>query len=423
MVRADTVCKVVAALENGSSCYDLYAHGRRRGDGTVRAPLCGKGTAEKIKQLWQEGKLDPLLQYFDENPLGEIAGADREEGAESPLALYLGMEEAKAHLARLNRLTERLASEIWTPPLHAVPGRDLSMCHEGSECGRDVFWRCVETGPLVLDLPGEDDDDFGCLRQHLQRSKLWRNLEDWKGLGGLYIRDRADLLDAIHEDIERHTGMPTTSKDATRGILNGFSSEIYRSLFPPYDPNENRRDDLTRKAAAAAKEGRWRKVADLNASIVEMFPDDVKAMVRAAEAHARMAEYDRAKEFYSRALEVKPGDELVLEELDKLKQECEIASIDGGRYRVVSMRPDVWLVAVFTGGQGKNIAWAYPDEIDNVIATFQELLRKYRSSGEREALLERRRAIDTLEASISRGLEMVTPEMLARTNCDRCLDQ
>lgn len=63
-VDGDIVNKVVEVLrgENQSSLYDLYSSHKRR-DGSVRTPLCGKGTIYKIKKLYDKGHLQPYIDY------------------------------------------------------------------------------------------------------------------------------------------------------------------------------------------------------------------------------------------------------------------------------------------------------------------------------------------------------------------------
>lgn len=63
----EVVHKVVSFLtgENQTSLYELYASGTRR-DGRSRIPICGKGTAAKVKKLFENGKLQPYLDYLED---------------------------------------------------------------------------------------------------------------------------------------------------------------------------------------------------------------------------------------------------------------------------------------------------------------------------------------------------------------------
>ena len=134
--------------------------------------------------------------------------------------------------------------------------------------------------------------------------------------------------------------------------------------------------------------------------------------------------YTSAKEAYSRALEVDPADNVAQRKLKELlerdKDDIGVASVEGGRYRVISKRPDLWFLAIFTDDNGENVAVVYPNEIDLIITTFQNLLRKYRSPSKIEVILELRREIDILERSLFQELKRVTLKMIAESKCSGC---
>ena len=56
-VKVNIVLDVVAALRDGVPMYRLWNHGRHK------SPICGKGTAYKIKKLYEDGRLNPYLDY------------------------------------------------------------------------------------------------------------------------------------------------------------------------------------------------------------------------------------------------------------------------------------------------------------------------------------------------------------------------
>lgn len=77
------VVKVVSG-EVKSSFRKLYACNKREGV----LPLCGKGTVTKIRNLWQEGRLQPYWDYLGANPavghqpsLKSEAGGTADKGA------------------------------------------------------------------------------------------------------------------------------------------------------------------------------------------------------------------------------------------------------------------------------------------------------------------------------------------------------
>ncbi|MFC2027113.1 hypothetical protein ACFLU3_00340, partial [Chloroflexota bacterium] len=197
-----------------------------------------------------------------------------------------------------------------------------------------VYWKCADTGECMLKLDGEDEDDYGCLGQHTYNAEFWDNVTEWKHLGGIYIRDRADLLNTICEDVETETGMQVVSDDGTRGILRGYFYEIYLNVFS-LDDND-------------------------------------------------------------------------------------IATIDSGRFQVVSKLPGIWLVAVLTDGHATGLAWVYPEEFDQVVAVFQKVLQKHRASRQVQTIKQLKNSIDRLESDMVQSLDKITWEMLAETRCDGC---
>jgi len=63
-ISKDIIAIVLNALRDHDSLYNLYASGMRR-DGSHRMPICGKGTVDKIKLLYDTGKLDSFITYID----------------------------------------------------------------------------------------------------------------------------------------------------------------------------------------------------------------------------------------------------------------------------------------------------------------------------------------------------------------------
>ncbi len=367
--------------------------------------------------------LPPQIRSYWESLKTDTKASDTGTRSKSNLALFLGMKEAERHLTQMSDLRERLKSEIWTPPLSHIPKRDLSVGRDAA-LEHTVHWEDADNGSLIIKLPVEDEKDFRYFKQHTSSLKLWDDLLEWKCLGGFYIRSRAGLLNAIRGDIERETGMQIVPNDDTRGILEGFSHTIFWNLFPQSSQDAKKRSHLAKEAILADQESRWYEAANINKKILDMYPDDLESTKRLGKAFTEMRQYETAKELYSRALEIDHNDIVAQKSLEKLKEDCKddngIASIDGGRYRVDSKLPDLWLVSVFTDDHSTSVAWAYPKEIDMIIAVFRETLRKYRSSHEMRALLKTRTTIEKLERALFRDLKTITVEMLAGTKCAGC---
>ena len=396
----------------------------------------GLGSVRKIRYMIKQGDIQCYPPW--------VEGAKRQErfiprselvrmGILPPLAevsiklnaaQVLKLKDIEKHLEEIYKLKKRLESELWLPPLNYLPARDLSVHSDTYNSEHTVKWADSEDGLSIIMLPVEDESNFICLKQHTKDSEFWQHLPEWKQLGGLYIHNRSVLLNNIREDILTETKLPTAVKDTTRGVLEGFSWVVFRNLFPQVRPDERKSKQLAEKAVSLAREGLWNEAAEANRNIIKMFPGDINALKRLGKALMELQRYVSAKEAYSRALEIDPYDpvaqRILKELLQKYPDGSGIAGIGGGRYRVVSRKPDLWILAVFTDDGGENVASVYPTEIDLIITTFQNLLRKYRSSFEIETILEIRKNINQLERRLFKELKTITLKTIANGKCDGC---
>lgn len=343
----------------------------------------------------------------------------------------LKLKAMEKHLAEIYEMKNSLASQLWLPPLYHLPSLDLAAQSDTYDSEHTINWISGEDSLPVIKLPVEGEDNFLHLKQHAKGSEFWQNLPEWKRLGGLYIHHRSILLQNILEDIKTDTGLPTINtnlpimvKETKRGVLEGFSWVIFRNLFPQASKNEKKAKLLAEKAITLANEGRWYEAVEANKKIIKMFPTDLDTLKRLGKAQMELQRHMSAKEAYSRVLEIDPYDPIAQKVLKELLQknpdDSSITRVDGGRYRVVGRRLNLWLIAVFTDDGGENIASVYPTEIDSIVKAFQNLLRKYRSSSEVKAILDLRREIDQLEQSLFKELKGVTLKMIADAKCNRC---
>ena len=67
-----------------------------------------------------------------------------------------------------------------------------------------------------------------------------------------------------------------------------------------------------------ATENRWHEAVAANKSIVEVFPSDVDAYNRLGRAHLELGDHQKAKEAYSKALELSPINSIARKNLDRL---------------------------------------------------------------------------------------------------------
>jgi len=76
----------------------------------------------------------------------------------------------------------------------------------------------------------------------------------------------------------------------------------------------------SKQAIALAMQGRWREAVVANQSLIESFPNDVNAYNRLGRAYTELGEYSRAKEAYSRALELDPYNMIAKKNLERLSR-------------------------------------------------------------------------------------------------------
>ena len=67
------------------------------------------------------------------------------------------------------------------------------------------------------------------------------------------------------------------------------------------------RRDKSRQAISLAMESRWQEAADVNRSIIELFPEDIEASSRLGKALLELGDYPQARTAFSRALELSPS--------------------------------------------------------------------------------------------------------------------
>ena len=89
-VDETVVFQVLRVLQNREelSLYDLYKHGKKI-DGTKRTPICGKGTVNKIKKLFETGSLDPILD-------DQLAERKASQGVTQPTDYEISRSDEKA---------------------------------------------------------------------------------------------------------------------------------------------------------------------------------------------------------------------------------------------------------------------------------------------------------------------------------------
>ncbi len=243
-MKKDQAVKFWRSLDNSTSLGDVVSDFNNKKGYTAKRTL--QRYVQAAECFRQGLSLEDVASRTGWRPkmVNKIRTWWEEEFSDTQLTatLFLRMERIKEHLSRMKGLRDRLRSEIWTPPMNTIPQRNLNACRD-VYFENTVHWKYADNGEFILKLDVEDEDDYGCFGRHTYNAEFWDNLTEWKYLGGIYISDRADLLNAICEDVETETGMQVVSDDGTRGVLEGYFYEIFLNVFSLNDtdvPPKNR---------------------------------------------------------------------------------------------------------------------------------------------------------------------------------------
>ncbi len=80
---------------------------------------------------------------------------------------------------------------------------------------------------------------------------------------------------------------------------------------------------LSQEAIALAIQGKWEEAVVVNKNIIERFPTDVEAYNRLGRALTELGDFARAKEAYTKALELAPDNAIAKKNLARLASLCE----------------------------------------------------------------------------------------------------
>lgn len=200
-VEQNVILQVVETITlSNQSLYDLYASGNKL-DGSVRSPVCGKGTAYKIKGLYERGELGPYLSYLGYKAL--IPSIDN---------LITRLENKKS-IADVRRDLYNFLSD-WESelplPLNYLDSSDLSQGEKGvphAIIGLAIKWEVGAKGEVIRRYLAEERDEFKEIQKTMQRhGKLWNNFKDCRALGGMIITVCNQLAIEIRRQSEIRTG-------------------------------------------------------------------------------------------------------------------------------------------------------------------------------------------------------------------------
>lgn len=77
---------------------------------------------------------------------------------------------------------------------------------------------------------------------------------------------------------------------------------------------------MSQEAINLAMQGRWKEAISVNQTVIENMPADIDAYNRLGKAYMELNEFDKAREAYSRVLEIDPGNGIAQKNLNRLSQ-------------------------------------------------------------------------------------------------------
>ena len=232
--------------EKKSSVYDLWKQGYYR-DGRKRKPICGKGSAYKIRRLLTEGKLKPFLDYLNfiqtESPVTETDPMDEQspdislrsandEIIDNGNLKYQRQFLRKDHISKLVRLAEDLRGQLTVPlPTARIvePRQTRAEYFAGhlAEPGDFWYWGWEVDNPV---LQAEASPDLGLLQEHTCAWDAWNELENLRNGVKSYMGKRVEVLRLIENSSIESSGLPVSASASRRGgsLTSNFAHLVGR---------------------------------------------------------------------------------------------------------------------------------------------------------------------------------------------------
>jgi hypothetical protein len=299
-----------------SSLYELYAQGTRK-NGTQRQPICGKGTAYKIKELYNVGKLQPYVDYVNSMTKQQIATESVGQtthsslgsgGLESPketgrldatsealqeIRLMIAAQNSglvtgqSRHRDRLLEAIERVRQCLHNPQLKWEPyigdGRPLAFHGQNWALVPDLWAYAVAPDFSDEDLWGES---LQSLKEHLKDSAFWMHWDELHQLAD-HLREDMDMAAQAYGQYDAAflSSWEEFQKKAEWYFqisrVPDYPEEDWSEIKLPYD------DTYARKVSDALRNGpmpgiysrQWdllRKLAELNK---DLDPDTVEKLL------------------------------------------------------------------------------------------------------------------------------------------------
>jgi hypothetical protein len=245
----EAVVRQVLNVLSGKSHQSLYSFYATRPD--KPAPVCGKGSVYKIKTLYDEGKLQPYLDYLSDSPTIGEAKAEQILEAKHDVPKESRAEqvpyEETPHKQKIRETTKALAERIRVPyywdrdsvrdlPVEFQPGK-YSLSIDMVEIGENRQMKV-----LYYD-PGAGIDGSHLVKglySHLNTSGLPKfaelvgdkgKLNNWVSAVGQYSQALLMFLKFIADDVKGYRAKVSFRDEAKPGLTKWFVLTAWNDIL------------------------------------------------------------------------------------------------------------------------------------------------------------------------------------------------
>jgi hypothetical protein len=198
---------------------------------------------EMPKKLPMSEKREWLTAFDEGKPAAQIA----RERKHAIKVIKRGIEEARAerdgataraeivkgalikHQKQLLGIVDKFYQAAEVPPADLELRRDKSGALEPIPLPYSMIVYTPEKG-LTVELPDENTTQWGLLREHLARDRVWSAIRNWKESLISHVRERMELESAIKISVENETGFKVSMAppgDQEPNVVYDFTVKLF----------------------------------------------------------------------------------------------------------------------------------------------------------------------------------------------------
>jgi hypothetical protein len=244
----EVVVRQVVNVLSGKAHQSIYSLWATRPD--KPPPVCGKGSIYKIKKLYDEGELQPYLDYISDTLTIDEAKAEQTKEAKHDIPKESQTEqkpyEETPHKWKMRELAARLKDEITLP--HIVDSFIDDLKPQRLLLGRGMFPISIANkGEIKVDLSIEGETEITHLYQalcsHLRTggfSEVLDKIDTWRSAVVDNLQECHRLLRLVRERLEKTYNVSIPGEDRGQpGITKWFpiticADAVYQARGKPW---------------------------------------------------------------------------------------------------------------------------------------------------------------------------------------------